>query len=53
MDANTVERTLTGSDGTETAVWTLSADRRTLTVVAKGTDPQKVSYTSTQIFQKQ
>ncbi len=53
VDANTVERTLTGSDGTETATWTLSADRRTLTVVAKGVDPQKVAYTSTQIFQKQ
>lgn len=53
IDANTIERTLAGSDGTETATWTLSADRRTLTVVAKGVDPQKVAYTSTQIFQKQ
>ena len=35
------------------ATWTLSADRKTLTVVAKGVDPQKVAYTSTQIFQKQ
>jgi cyclase len=53
IDANTIERTLAGTDGTETATWTLSADRKTLTVVAKGVDPQKVAYTSTQIFQKQ
>lgn len=53
IDANTVERTLTGNDGTETATWTLSADRRTLTVVAKGADPQKVAYTSTQVYKKQ
>jgi glyoxylase-like metal-dependent hydrolase (beta-lactamase superfamily II) len=53
IDANTIERTLSGSDGTETATWTLSADRRTLTVEAKGVDPQKVAYTSTQIFKKQ
>jgi len=53
VNANTIERTLTGTDGTETATWTLSADRRTLTVEAKGVDPQKVAYTSTQIFRKQ
>jgi glyoxylase-like metal-dependent hydrolase (beta-lactamase superfamily II) len=53
VDANTIERTLTGGDGNETATWTLSADRRTLTVVTKGVDAQKAPYSSTQIFQKQ
>jgi hypothetical protein len=53
VDANTIERSLTGGDGTETATWTLSADRRTLTVVTKGVDAQKAPYGSTQIFQKQ
>jgi hypothetical protein len=53
VDANTIERTLTGGDGNETATWTLSADGRTLTVVTKGVDAQKAPYSSTQIFQKQ
>jgi hypothetical protein len=51
LDANSIERTLEGEDsGKETATWTLSADRKTLTVVAKGTDPTGVAYTSTQIY---
>jgi hypothetical protein len=51
VDANSIERTLEGEDsGKETATWTLSADRKTLTVVAKGTDPTGVAYTSTQIY---
>ena len=33
--------------GSETATWTLSADRKTLTVVAKGTDASGVAYVST------
>ena len=53
VDANTIERTLTGGDGTETATWTQSPDKKTLTVVAKGVDTQKAAYSSTQIFQKQ
>ena len=53
VDANTVERTMTGEEGNETATWTLSADRRTLTVVTRGVDGQKAAYSSTQIFQKQ
>jgi glyoxylase-like metal-dependent hydrolase (beta-lactamase superfamily II) len=53
-DANTIERTLAGDDGSrETATWTLSGDRKTLTVVAKGTDPTGVAYTSTQVYEKQ
>jgi cyclase len=51
VDANSIERTLEGEDsGKETATWTLSADRKTLTVVAKGTDPTGVAYTSTQVY---
>jgi hypothetical protein len=39
VDASTIERTLNGSEiGTERATWTLSSDRKTLTVNAKGTD---------------
>ena len=51
LDANSIERTLEGEDsGKEISTWTLSADRKTLTVVAKGTDPTGVAYTSTQIY---
>jgi hypothetical protein len=54
VDANTVERTLAGDQvGKETATWTLSADRKTLTVVAKGTDATGVDYVSTQVYEKQ
>ena len=54
VDANTLERTLAGGDGSkETATWTLSADRKTLTVVATGTDPTGVAYSSTQIYERQ
>lgn len=52
VNATTIERTLTGQDGTETATWTLSADGKTLTIVAKGADPTGVAYTSTQVFDK-
>jgi hypothetical protein len=53
IDANTIERTLDGEDvGKETSTWTLSADRHTLTVVAKGTDATGVAYTSTQVYDK-
>jgi hypothetical protein len=54
IDANTIERTLDGADvGRETATWTLSADRKKLTVVAKGTDATGVAYTTTQVYEKQ
>jgi len=53
VDANTIERTLDGEDvGKESATWTLSADRRTLTVIAKGTDATGVAYTTTQVYEK-
>ncbi len=51
LAANSIERTLQGEDsGKETSTWTLSADGKTLTVVAKGTDATGVAYTSTQIY---
>jgi hypothetical protein len=54
VDANTIERSLAGEDGSkESATWTLSADRKTLTIVANGTDPTGVKYSSTQIYAKQ
>jgi glyoxylase-like metal-dependent hydrolase (beta-lactamase superfamily II) len=53
VDANSIARTLEGDVvGKETATFTLSADRKTLTVTAKGTDPTGVAYTSTQIYEK-
>jgi glyoxylase-like metal-dependent hydrolase (beta-lactamase superfamily II) len=52
--ANAIERTLAGDEvGQETATWTLSADRKTLTVVAKGTDSIGIAYVSTQIYERQ
>lgn len=54
IDANTLERVTKADDNsTETATWTLSADKKTLTIVSKGTDPTGVAFTSTQVFQKQ
>jgi len=54
LDANAIERTMAGEDvGKETATWTLSADRKTLTVVAKGTDSGGVAYVSTQVYERQ
>jgi glyoxylase-like metal-dependent hydrolase (beta-lactamase superfamily II) len=53
VDANTIERTLDGEDvGKETSTWTLAPDKKTLTVVAKGTDATGVAYTSTQVYEK-
>jgi cyclase len=53
MGASSFERTLEGDVvGKETATFTLSADRKTLTVTAKGTDPAGVAFTSTQVYEK-
>jgi len=50
---NVLERTLDGEDvGKETATWTLSADRKTLTVIAKGTDATGIAYSTTQLYDK-
>jgi hypothetical protein len=44
---------MAGEDvGRESATWTLSADRKTLTVVAKGTDSAGVAYVSTQVYEE-
>jgi hypothetical protein len=54
VDANTIERALEGEYiGKETSTWTLSADKKMLTVVAKGTDATGVAYTTTQVYEKQ
>ena len=54
VGATVLERTLDGEDvGKETATWTLSADRKTLTVIAKGTDASGVAYTTTQLYDRQ
>ena len=54
VGTNSLERTLDGEDvGKETATWTLSADRKTLTVIAKGTDATGVAYTTTQLYERQ
>ena len=54
LDANAIERTMAGEDvGTESATWTLSADRKRLTVLAKGTDSAGVAYVSTQVYERQ
>ena len=54
VDPATIERTLDGADvGKESATWRLSSDRKTLTVVAQGTDASGVAYTSTQVYEKQ
>ena len=53
VDINTIERVLDGAEiGKETSTWTLSADKKTLTVTAKGTDATGVAYTSTQVYEK-
>ena len=43
----------TNDVGKESATWRLSSDRKTLTVVAQGTDASGVAYTSTQVYEKQ
>ena len=51
VNANTVERTakLMGQVR-ETATWTLSADRKMLTITTKGTDTNDNPYSSTQMY---
>jgi hypothetical protein len=54
VDANTLERTLAGEDGSKgTSTWTLAPDRKTLRVVTSGVDPTGVAYSSTEVFEKQ
>jgi cyclase len=54
VDANTIERTARGDRGAnETATWTLSSDRNTLTIVTKGKDAAGAEYSSTQVYDRQ
>jgi cyclase len=53
VDATTIERTASGDRGaTETATWTLSSDRNTLTIVTKGKDAAGSEYSSTQVYDR-
>jgi cyclase len=51
VNSSTVERIATGDRGSkETATWTLSADRKEMTVVTAGVDPTGASYSSRQVY---
>jgi len=54
VDATTIERTAKGDRGaTEKATWTLSADRRELTITTTGTDSGGNAYSSRQVYERQ
>jgi len=51
VDPSTVERKATGDrNSKETAIWTLSSDRRELTMATTGVDATGASYSSTQVY---
>ena len=53
VDTNTIERTASGDRGAaETATWTLSSDRNTLTIITKGKDAAGADYSSTQVYDR-
>jgi cyclase len=53
IDGGTIERTAKGDrDATEKATWTLSADRRQLTVVTTGVDSGGNAYSSRQVYER-
>jgi len=53
VDAMTIERTASGDRGaTESATWTLSSDRNTLTIITKGKDGAGSEYSSTQVYDR-
>jgi hypothetical protein len=53
VDERTIERTALGDRGaTESATWTVSPDRRTLTIVTKGKDAGGAEYSSTQVYDR-
>ena len=53
VDASTIERTAAGDrNATETATWTLSSDRKVLTIVTKGKDAAGTDYSSTQVYDR-
>jgi glyoxylase-like metal-dependent hydrolase (beta-lactamase superfamily II) len=53
VDAATIERTASAERGaTESATWTLSSDRNTLTIVTKGKDAAGSEYSNTQVYDR-
>jgi hypothetical protein len=53
VNASTIERTALGDRGaSESATWTLSPDRNTLTIVTKGKDASGAEYSSTQVYDR-
>jgi len=53
VDVNTIERKASGDRGaTESATWTISSDRNTLTIVTKGKDAAGADYSSTQVYER-
>jgi hypothetical protein len=53
VDPMTIERTALGdSNARETATWTLSADRKLLTIVTSGVDATGIKYSSTQVYDR-
>jgi glyoxylase-like metal-dependent hydrolase (beta-lactamase superfamily II) len=54
VDARTIERKAIGDKGAhETSTWTLSADRKVLTMVTAGMDALGNQYSSTQVYDRQ
>lgn len=53
VDATSFERTATSGRASETAVWSLSADGRALTVTATGVDAAGKPTRSVQVFERQ
>jgi glyoxylase-like metal-dependent hydrolase (beta-lactamase superfamily II) len=53
VDASTIERRAVGDrSAAETATWTVSPDRSTLTIVTKGKDAGGNDYSSTQVYDR-
>lgn len=53
VNASTIERTAAGDGGAkETSTWTISADRKVLTMVTAGVDATGTKYSSTQVYDR-
>jgi hypothetical protein len=53
VDASTIERAAVGDgNAKETSTWTLSADRKMLTMVTSGVDATGTKYSSTQVYDR-
>jgi len=53
VNPTTFERVASTGKATETAIWALSPDGRTLTVTATGLDEYGMNYSSRQVYQRQ